>query len=194
MPLISTLANASARGYGMLRGGASVSSYESIETFTVGSGGSSTISFTSIPSTYKHLQIRAIGRSNYSGTSTNLLYKLNGDATASNYSYHALRGDGSTATATGGTSLNLMGNDVIVANTAAANLFGTVVCDILDYGNTSKNKTVRALGGRDANGSGFLAFDSSLWLSTAVVTQIDIYPQNGSWMQYSHFALYGIKG
>lgn len=169
-------------------------SYESIQTYTVGAGGQAVISFTIIPATYKHLQIRGIGRSDYSGASTNLLYKMNSDSTAANYTYHVLRGDGSTASATGGTSLNLLGNDIITANTGTANTFGTIVCDVLDYANTSKYKTQRNLGGRDHNGSGFIAVDSSLWLSTAAVTQIDLYPQNGSWMQYSSFALYGIKG
>ena len=37
-----------------------LSSYESIQTITVGSGGASTIVFSSIPSTYAHLQIRAL--------------------------------------------------------------------------------------------------------------------------------------
>lgn len=177
-----------------IAGAPPIGDYESIATQIVGSGGASSITFSSIPSTYKHLQVRGLGRSSVSGTSTNLFYKLNNDSTTSNYTYHILRGDGSTASAAGGTSLNLIGNDVIVGDFGTSNTFGAVVWDILDYANTSKNKTSRLLGGNDRNGSGFIAFDSSLWLSTSAITQIELYPQNGSFKQYSHFALYGIKG
>jgi hypothetical protein len=38
-------------------------SYESIATTTVGSGGSATVTFSSIPATYKHLQVRTLIRS-----------------------------------------------------------------------------------------------------------------------------------
>ena len=43
-------------------------SYESIATVTVGSGGAASVEFTSIPSTYTHLQIRAIVRTNYTSS------------------------------------------------------------------------------------------------------------------------------
>jgi hypothetical protein len=42
--------------------------YQSIETVTVGSGGQATITFASIPATFKHLQIRAIGRTDRAST------------------------------------------------------------------------------------------------------------------------------
>ena len=45
------------------------SSYESIATVSVGSGGQSSIVFSSIPSTYKHLQLRAIARTDYAAAS-----------------------------------------------------------------------------------------------------------------------------
>jgi len=46
----------------------------------VGSGGSATISFTSIPSTYKHLQIRGIAR-NTSGSGFNKMnIRFNSDS------------------------------------------------------------------------------------------------------------------
>jgi hypothetical protein len=37
-------------------------------------------------------------------------------------------------------------------------------------------------------------FMSSLWMSTSAITSIKLYPNTGNWAQYSHFALYGIKG
>lgn len=173
---------------GLLAGGvaASTNSYESIQTVTVGSGGSSSISFTSIPSTYKHLQIRLLSGSSSAGSSVN--YKLNSDATATNYYYHRLQGDGSAAGAAAG-NLNR-----IIDYSGTSTYFAAGVIDILDYANTSKNKTVRALSGYDANGSGLMGLYSNGWTNTSAITRIDLYPDAGSWVQYSQFALYGIKG
>ena len=57
---------------------------------SVGSAGASTIEFTSIPSTYTHLQIRGINRFTRTADSTGSLYmQLNAD-TGSNYSFHQL--------------------------------------------------------------------------------------------------------
>jgi hypothetical protein len=65
----------------------------------------------------------------------------------------------------------------------------------LDYANTNKYKTTRSIGGNDNNGSGFVSLISGLWLSTSAISNIEIIPLNGTlWTQYSHFALYGIKG
>ena len=57
--------------------GAVPGDYQSIATTTVGAGGAASISFTSIPATYQHLQIRAIGRS--SNTVEDSLYRFNSD-------------------------------------------------------------------------------------------------------------------
>lgn len=175
-------------------------SYESIATYTVGSGGSSSITFSSIPSTFTHLQLRVIGRTDSAGSAYDaFLIKANNDATTSNYTYHYLNGDGASATA-GQENGNYGGAVVyrIGGATATANVFGTAITDILDYRNTNKYKTFRSLGGVDYNGSsplGEIYFGSNLWLSTSAITSLDIVPRTGTnFVQYSHFALYGIKG
>jgi hypothetical protein len=170
-------------------------SYESIATVTVGSGGQSSISFTSIAATYKHLQIRLIGRIDRSGEANDFFtIRFNGD-TAANYSWHALEGSGTTVYAESGTSTALPRNGDITATTATASMFGVGVVDILDYTNTNKYTTVRSFTGRDQNGSGWVWFGSSNWRNTAAVTSIDVLPTYGtSFQQYTQFALYGIKG
>lgn len=178
-------------------GSAVVGDYESIATTVIGSGGASTITFSSIPSTFKHLQIRAIARTNNtSGDSTQdyLRLRVNSD-TGSNYAYHALFGDGSSATAGNATSQNTAYIQRVAGNGATSGVFGTFVLDLLDYQNTNKYKTVRMLGGIDNNGSGRIYLTSDLWMSTSAVTQLDISAGDGSTIQqYSSFALYGIKG
>jgi hypothetical protein len=173
------------------------SSYESIATVILGSAQSS-IDFTSIPSTYKHLQIRGIARSANSAAAEQGKLQMNGDTSASNYAFHSLKGNGSSASAEGygtGVVAGVAGVFRITANTAPANTFGVTVVDILDYTNTNKYKTVRILTGQDSNGSGDIQFNSGLWLNTAAVTSLSFTMQgSGNFMQYSSFALYGVKG
>ena len=164
---------------------ASTNSYESIATTTVGGGGSSTITFSSIPSTYKHLQIRCAVLTTAGGI--NIQY--NSD-TGSNYTYHQLYGLGSSnALANAGTSQT---SGYIGFNNAAGSNPTAIVCNILDYQNTNKYTTHRSLAGTETNSTdGTLTFFSGLWLNTAAVSTIDI---KGTFSQYSSFALYGIKG
>jgi len=177
-------------------------SYESIATVTVGSGGSSSISFTSIPATYTHLQLRGIMRSDRSYP-LDIPYVEVGNGsidTGANYSWHRIYGNGSSAGADSGASQNNMYTLVCPGSTGGSNVFGVAVIDILDYANTNKYKTVRSLSGADLNGTpssvgGQLYFSSGNWRSTSAITNIRITPVVGpNFVQYSQFALYGIKG
>lgn len=166
---------------------ASTNSYESIATVTVGAGGSSTITFSSIVGTYKHLQVRYIAR-NTTATDS-FIIRFNSD-TGSNYARHKLSGDGAVASATAASTATYMASADYPAGTST---FGAGVIDVLDYANTNKYKTMRLLAGYDANGSGIIDFRSNLWQSTSAVTQIDITSNSNSFAQYSTFALYGIN-
>jgi len=185
-PILGATGGLSARAYGFTSVIGATNSYESISTVTVGSGGSTTISFSSIPATYKHLQIRAIAKA--SGTNFNPKMQFNGD-TSSNYSWHYIYGDGSTAVAGAGATQAFIYNSIISTN---ASMYNGFVIDILDYSNTSKYKTTRELSGQDRNGSGEIALWSGNWRSTSAITSIAF--SNGTFDQYSSFALYGIKG
>ena len=172
-PILGILASS-----GAVAGG----SYESIATVNVSSS-VPYIDFTSIPSTYKHLQIRA--SYNNTGGATNLYMVLNG-STNSTY-YHYLFGDGSAATA-GSTSSNIF---TIQWGSSSTQQYA-LVTDILDYGSTSKNKTIRTLAGVDNNGSGGVFLSSNLYSTTSAISSIRI---GGAYdlAQHSKFALYGIK-
>ena len=174
-------------------GGGVATDYESIATVSVGAGGSLSLTFSSIPSTYSHLQIRGIAKYlNTAGGSMRL--QFNSD-TGANYSYHYLSGDGATASAGAGTSSTFINTNVGQQDTAQ---FSASVIDILDYANTNKYKTSRILSGLDKNGSGSMQLLSGLWLSTSAITSITLTPQSNTtptnqFQQYSTFALYGIK-
>lgn len=167
-------------------GAATLGDYESIATVTVGSGGASAIDFTSIPSTYKHLQIRYIARATTGGIA-NFTMTFNG--TGSGYSYHGLYGDGSSVAALGtGSASNMLAG--VISSTATT--FSTGVIDILDYANTNKYKIMRDLNGADWNGSGYAVLYSGSFQYTNAITQVSF--GSATFAQYSHFALYGIKG
>jgi hypothetical protein len=164
--------------------------FESIATVTVGSGGASSIEFTSIPSTFAHLQVRMLLRSDTAAVQSTSKIEINGD-TGANYKGHELRGDGSTASATSTSGIRV---HVTPAASAAANIFGACIIDIPDYANTSKNTTVRVLGSHDRNGAGQVNLYSGLWINTSAVTSLKFTDEGaGNFVQYSTAALFGVK-
>lgn len=173
----------------------STSSYESIATVTVGSGGAANVEFTSIPSTYTHLQVRIIDRDTSAFNDSYGMYlKINSD-TGSNYSTHYLLGTGSTALAGGSASQT----PIVIAQTAGggmlSNTFGVAILDFIDYKNTNKYKTIKSLSGYSTNSTVTnTTLTSGLWMNTNAITTITLTPGAGNWAQYSSFALYGIKG
>jgi hypothetical protein len=172
-------------------------SYESIATTTVGSGGASSVTFSSIPSTYTHLQIRAILRQNTNGNTGTfgLTTNFNGD-TGSNYTAsHVLFGNGSSASAASSSTSSAFGTSSNYPGSAeTANAFGVVVIDVLDYANTNKYKTLRGLGGYDGNNTnGIVTLRSFAWMNTNAITSITFDGGSAQYAQYSSFALYGIK-
>lgn len=166
-------------------------SFESIATATIGAGGQAGVTFSSIPSDYKHLQLRFMARVTGATTLDNLTMRLNNTAGTS-YTTHFLQGNGSSASSSW---VSINGSELYVGRLTGANsssgMFGIGVIDILDYQNTNKNKTVRTLSGQDQNGSGEVFFWSGLFNSTGAVNRIDLL---NTYAQYSQFALYGIKG
>ena len=170
---------------------------EPIATTLVGSGGTSIITFSDIPQTYKHLQLRCLAKATTTVNATsNAFVRFNGD-NGSNYTYHYLRGDGSSVSSIAGTSQtsNLINDATVGSNASFANMFGVYIIDVLDYANTSKNKTIRILSGADLNnlGSVQMGLGSGLWIDTTAISSIQL-TCSSNFAQYSRFSLYGIKG
>jgi hypothetical protein len=169
--------------------------FESIATSIVGAGGASSVTFSSIPTSFQHLQLRIIGRSNFAATSENIYVTFNNVTTGSLYAQHQLVGDGSSASASASINQDRIFPSLVTGSTAGSNTFGASVIDILDYANTNKFKTTRTLTGNDNNGNGFMVMRSGLFRSTDAITRIDLSPgATYSFAQHTHIALYGIKG
>jgi hypothetical protein len=156
--------------------------YDSIATVTVGAGGATEAAFTLIPSTYRHLQLRIFSNAT---TLAGFGLRFNND---SNSAWHFLRGNGTVAAV--GASVYQAG-DMYAGDTGTSGNFGVQVIDLLDYASTDKFKVMRSLGGYDLNGSGIVSLRSGYWGSTAAISDIKV--TSASWLQYSSFALYGVK-
>ena len=170
--------------------------FESIATTTLSSSTAS-VTFGSIPQTYKHLQIRGIARTDRASTFDGGYVQFNSDTTLSNYTLHILSGTGSAATSEGYSTASGAGlqTPTTGGNTILANTFGSFVMDILDYANTNKYKTIRSIGGFEDNTNARIQLLSGAWLNTAAITSITLdVIQGTNYKQYSSFALYGIKG
>jgi hypothetical protein len=172
--------------------------YELIETVILGTATSS-VTFSSLgtySSTYKHLQIRAVGRTDLSasGDGDAIKMRFNNDSGA-NYSTHQLYGVNNTVNSA---YPSISGNSVFLNrftdSGSTANTFGAFVCDLLDVYSATKNKTTRMLGGNPSN-SNYIFLMSGAWYNTSALTSIQLLPNVGTnFVSGSRFSLYGIKG
>lgn len=167
--------------------------YDALATVTVPSGGAASITFAGIPTGYKHLQIRYLGRSTQASSELDVNVICNSDS-ASSYTNHQLYGDGSSAGSNyfGGTPRTYMTLGLVAGASATSGIFGAGIMDVLDYASTSKYKTFRALSGDDRNGSGTIIFRSGAWMSTSAISSMTI-TTTSNFAEYSQFSLYGIK-
>jgi len=175
------------------------SAYFPIQTTTL-IGSAASITFSSIPQTYTHLQIRGILRSDKSAdTNADLYLYLNSDTSAANYTRHHMRGNGTSALTSGWVN---GGSFPVAAEAPAASspagVFGATVIDILDYTNTNKYKNVRTLHGDEQNAGttqNNIYLTSSMWMNSNAITSLTFNLQAATnFTQYSSFTLYGIKG
>lgn len=167
--------------------------FDSIATIN-GNGSSGTITFSSIPNTYKHLQIRGIARGTNASVQELVTLRLNSD-TGANYADHRLFGDTIFANAVGNASQTSIYLSPTPAANTASNILGAFVIDIVDYSSTSKNKTTRHMIGRNNNGAfaEAIILGSGLWRSTSAVNSITLTIATGAFSTQSTFALYGIN-
>ncbi len=161
------------------------------------------VTFSSIPATYEHLQLRLNAKSNRTNSSDNVRIYL-GDSsdspvdTGSGYYGHYLSGVGSSAGAGLSSTTALRISRVAGSKTDedAAN-YGSAVIDILDYANANKNTTVLGIGGLagDSSSTGVVvALSSGIWETASVVTAVRAQAADGSgWIRGSEFTLYGLK-
>ena len=155
-----------------------------------------TVTFSSLGSysDYKHLQIRYTVKFGSGTTGTTAMnIRLNGD-TAGNYSRHLLSGTGSVVGSGATTSATNIQLSDAATRPSETNNFGAGVVDILDFGSSNKNTTVRALHGALTPSESYIYLTSGAWYNTAAVTSIDLFSVSGfSFTAGCRFSLYGVK-
>lgn len=151
------------------------------------------LTFSNIPQTFTHLQVKIFGR-DASATSINSAFIVFNGSFETHPNHHYLSGNGSSASASSSTTV-LMPLPVLPGTNAASGMVGSIIVDILDYTNTNKNKTIRAIGGSDLNGSGAVSFYSGFRINTEAITSLTL---GGAYSSPYQFAagtrvdLYGI--
>jgi hypothetical protein len=170
MPILGILASSNRQG----RGGGPVGAYDSLASVTIPSSGSiAEVLFAGIPTGYKHLQLRISAANNTAGIYYVAVY--NGDTAQASYPRHTLYGTGSSAGSGNAINVDSSTRGAMLATPLYSTTYPSVaIADILDYANVNKYKTTRSLSGQDANGSGILNLDSSVWLNTSAITSINV--------------------
>ena len=169
---------------------------ELISSVTVGSGGASNITFSSIPATYTDLVLVISGRTATAIISDAMKMQFNND-TGSNYSSRSLYTD--SVSSVNSTSYSSIGYFLNVgwfpAANNTANLFSNFAVTIPNYAG-SATKTVSFDSVTETNGgtlNGGLTISAGLWNSTAAITSIKIYGDYGqNLVENSTAYLYGI--
>jgi hypothetical protein len=162
--------------------------YEPIQTQTLGSN-TTTVSFTSIPSTYTDLVLVCVPAAQDADFNA-MIMRFNSDSSAL-YSYTFLRGNGTSATS----SRSSGDTRIYISEFALSNVVGdqNIIVQIQNYANTSTNKTLLA---RSNRASSSLEATVGLYRSTSAISRIDLETSAGATNQIksgSTFTLYGIK-
>lgn len=152
------------------------------------------ITFSSIPSTFQHLELEIMVRSSVAATSDALLFQLNGD-TGNNYDVQLLQGAASTASASsssaiaGGSMSTINGNNGTAGEASYCRLF-------IPYyaGTTFRKQCLGETGTNDAQAIVLaLVKSNTKWRSTAAINAIKLFPNTGpNFVTGTTARLYGI--
>jgi hypothetical protein len=159
--------------------------FELISSVTVGSGGASSIDFTSIPSTYTDVYILTSLRASDAAVAIDVNIKFNGSDSSKTIFYADGTGAGTRAGQYSFTSMQCTGSSATASTFASSSLY------VPNYAGTTFNKTFSIDGVTENNATtAYAAFKAGVWASTAAINQITFF---GNFVQYSTAYLYGIK-
>ena len=164
--------------------------YVLIASNTVGSGGVSSVTFSSIPQTYTDLVIKASARNTDSGIT---YFTLTFNGNTSSYSGIRLEGTGSSSA-----SYNLQTTAgiqpvYIDSSTYTANTFGNSEIYIPNYTSSNyKSLSSDSVSENNATAAN-MNMIAGLWSNSSAVTSITLTSIAGNFVQYSSFYLYGVR-
>jgi len=162
-----------------------------LKSYTVSGSSTTSVNFdlTTVTGNYTDLRLVINGGITVNGYS--YLLSFNGDNNAGHYSQTALIGNGSSATSSRGTNLNVvyLGWSVPAYSDAGSNNF---LIDIMNYANTTTYKTFLFRENNNYSGAAGVEADVALWRSTSAITSINLAAGSGYINAGSTFTLYGI--
>jgi hypothetical protein len=166
--------------------------FKKIQTVTVGSGGATDITFSSIPQTYTDLKIVLSGRSTQGNVYGGGRLEFNSD-TASNYSWRRLAGSGSSAFSDNSASAASITNWDMAGSSATASIFSNIEFYIPNY--TSSNQKSVSIDFASENNAteSYSGMVAGRWTGTAAITSIKLYSGGGNLVQYTTATLYGVS-
>lgn len=182
---------------GILASSGGAADYELIST-TVLASTTTSVSFSSLPVTFKNLELRYLAKTTTGDYAEPIRMRFNSD-TGANYSYHYLiKTDSRGVISEAGTSQTSAFAGWIAQNTNSSS-FAAGIISLIDPFSANKNKTIRSLSGfmnTTADVKHMIAETSTAWYSTSAVTSITLLPETGgaSFSIGSRFSLYGLKG
>ena len=155
------------------------STYTALATYT-SDGTESSLSFGSIPSSYRDLVLVVSGTAS---TATQIFGRFNSDS-GSNYSNVYMRGYSSGTQSSSSTQSYLQGTYL---GSSATQL----IMQVMDYSATDKHKTVLTRLDRDGATQTFALAER--WASTSAVTSIDLTLNSGTLSSGTTLSLFGIE-
>lgn len=146
------------------------------------------VTFSSIPGTFKDLVLEVQAKRNPSGLGlAGIFARFNGDS-GTNYSDTFVQGDGTSAASW--RNSNITGASIGIVNDPSADSDNPVsISHIFSYANTATYKTVIARYGYSAWA---LRADVSLWRSTTAISSMVVYPSANNFASGSTFRLWGV--
>lgn len=168
-----------------------------IQTVIASNGSIAAIEFTSIPSTYKDLLIKASLHGTNNDHQFAMQMRFNDSSATSQYYTEGLSGYGRGTGdwgVTGQSGLSYLYTGNPVSNPGTSTIFGNVEIYIGDYANTSWYKTYveEVHSASDSNSFVFQQLICGTWLNNNAINKISIYNEYGQFAQYSTATIYGI--
>jgi hypothetical protein len=162
--------------------------YKLIASQVVGSGGASSITFSSIPQTFTDLKLVMSGRNN-SVVGTYMTF----NGSSSGYSERLLYGTGSAANSTNTSGSYINWSFLSNVSSDTANTFSNSEFYIPNYtGSNYKSVSSDSVTENNATAANIYV-NAALWSNTAAITSITLTCNTAQFVQYSTFYLYGIK-
>jgi hypothetical protein len=166
---------------------------ELIGSTTVGSGGTSSINFTSIPGTYTDLSLHLSFRGVVAGAWVDTLIKFNGSVSTFENKY--IYGNGANAL-TGTDAYAGSGGYVggTTGGTSTSNTFSNTIIYIPNYAGSGLKPYTVDSAAESNDATAYLHIIAGLWSTSSAITSISLVTNNGTnFAEYSTAYLYGIS-